>query len=53
LAGLITENEHKELLFEVELEQNIEAELKKIASQLKSASANAKPSPKDSSSLNF
>jgi hypothetical protein len=47
LAGLITENEHKELLFEVELEQSIEAELKKIASQLKSASANVKPSPKD------
>jgi hypothetical protein len=46
-AGIITENQYKELLFEAELEQDIEAELKQLASQLKSASSTAKPSPKD------
>ena len=46
-AGIITEVEYKELLFEVELEQDIEAELKQLASQLKSAAATAKLSPKD------
>jgi hypothetical protein len=46
-AGIISESQYKELLFEAELEQDIEAELKQIASQLKSAAATAKPSPKD------
>jgi len=46
-AGIINENQYKELLFEVELGQDLEAELKQLASQLKSAVANAKPSPKD------
>ena len=46
-AGIITESQYKELLFEVELGQDLEAELKQLASQLKSAAANAKPSPKD------
>ena len=46
-AGIINENQYKELLFEVELGQDLEAELKQLASQLKSAAANAKPSPKD------
>jgi hypothetical protein len=46
-AGIITESQYKELLFEAELGQDLEAELKQLASQLKSAAANAKPSPKD------
>jgi hypothetical protein len=46
-AGIITESEYKELLFEAELGQDLEAELKQLASQLKSAAATAKPSPKD------
>ena len=36
-AGIITESQYKELLFEAELEQDLEAELKQLASQLKSA----------------
>ena len=46
-AGIITESQYKKLLFEVELGQDLEVELKQLASQLKSAAANAKPSPKD------
>jgi len=33
-AGIITEAEYKELLFEAELEQDLEAKLKQIASNL-------------------
>jgi len=47
LADIITEEQYKELLFEEELEQALEVELKKIASQLKSTLLNVKPSPKD------
>jgi hypothetical protein len=47
LAGIITESQYKELLFEAELGQDLEAELKQLASQLKSAASSAKPSPKD------
>ena len=46
-AGIITESQYKELLFEAELEQDLEAELKQLASQLKSAAENAQLSPKD------
>jgi hypothetical protein len=46
-AGIINESQYKELLFEAELEQDLEAELKQLASQLKSAAANAKPSTQE------
>jgi hypothetical protein len=46
-AGIITESQYKELLFEVELEQSIEDKLKQLASQLKTSAENAKVSPKD------
>ena len=46
-AGIITESQYKELLFEEELGQDLTDELKQLASQLKSASTNVKPSPKD------
>ena len=46
-AGIITESQYKELLFEEELGQDLTDELKQIASQLKSAASSAKVSPKD------
>ena len=46
-AGIITESQYKELLFEEELGQDLTDELKQLASQLKSAASSAKVSPKD------
>ena len=47
LAGIISENQYKGLLFEDELSQDLENKLKQLASQLKSSAATAKPSSKD------